>query len=125
MLLEGNPQIKVRSIPNYEPLKYDDLMQWKKNISIPYLNNGGYWGYPDDYHFLIYSQREVSEDDQKYDMMPGFRFTWNYNKQVAPDVIDKHLGTSTWESYFVRFTMHKLFQGCHHTIVLNPHNTSD
>ena len=50
-----------------------DLTQWSKNITAP---KSGY------YKFVL--DRRVSADDIKnleLDMMPGFRFTWNYDKQ--------------------------------------------
>ena len=89
--------MKISSDPTYVNLQDIDRADWEKNIPIMHLNKGYY---EDNYNFLISNQRDVS--DETYDRMPGFRFTWNYNKQLVPDVIEKHSGSTRWESYFVR-----------------------
>ena len=55
-----------------------DLTHWSKTITNPISKDGYMVGY----------YRQVSQDDIKFmklDMMPGFRLTWYYNKQVEPE----------------------------------------
>ena len=54
-----------------------NIKYWSKNIT---ALKGGYCG--------IQLDRKVSKDeirDMKLDMMPGFRFTWNYDKHLEPE----------------------------------------
>ena len=53
-----------------------DLTHWSKNITAPTST-----------HYIITLDRRVLADDLKnldLDIMPGFRFTWNYTKHVKP-----------------------------------------
>ena len=55
-----------------------DLTHWSKTITNPISKDGYIVGY----------HRQVSQDDIKsmnLEMMPGFRLTWYYNKQVEPE----------------------------------------
>ena len=52
-----------------------DLTHWSENITVPSTS------------YRITLHRQVTEDDidnLDLDMMPGFRFTWNYMKHVEP-----------------------------------------
>ena len=58
-----------------------DLRKWTKNITAPNPEYG---------YYFIKLDRKVSQDDIKnidLDMMPGFRFTWNYTRVVEPKSI--------------------------------------
>ena len=58
-----------------------DLRKWTKNITAPNPEYG---------YYFIKLDRKVSQDDIKnidLDMMPGFRFTWNYTRVVDPKSI--------------------------------------
>ena len=73
-----------------------DLTHWSKDITAPSKSS---------YYILL--SRKVSADDMRYmdlDMMPGFRLTWNYNKQLKPEA--KY---SSWEKtkQFVRYNGQK------------------
>ena len=66
----------------YDKKKYDqkdidtDLTHWSKNITAPGST------------YYIKLDRKVSQDEirnMKLDKMPGFRFTWNYDKQAQPE----------------------------------------
>ena len=64
------------------------MTNWTKNISAPNPKYGYYW---------ITLDREVSRDDirsMKLDQMPGFRFTWNYNKQEKSKAIYNKVTTT-------------------------------
>ena len=54
-----------------------NLTQWSKNITrLSYSN------------YFIQLDRRLSHNEirnMKLDMMPGFRFTWNYNKHMQPE----------------------------------------
>ena len=74
------------------------LTHWSKNITAPSTDE-----YP--YYNLVFS-RQVSADDimnnMDLDMMPGFRFTWNYNKYVEPENIYSTYGSEEPSKQFVR-----------------------
>ena len=56
-----------------------DVTNWTKYITAPDLEN---------YYFSIRLVRKLSQDvikNMKLDLMPGFRFTWNYNKLIEQD----------------------------------------
>ena len=82
-----------------------DLAYWSKNITDPF------------YDYYIELVRKVAADDinnTDLDMMPGFRFTWSYNKHVEPW---KKFSTEDKTKQFVRL----LF--CY-TVVVNSTFTS-
>ena len=55
-----------------------DLTHYYRNISNPYASQGAYY---------LYHDRKVSKEDMKYvkyNIMPGLRLTWYYNKEIKP-----------------------------------------
>ena len=55
------------------------MTKWTKNIPAPNPGNG---------YYTIILDREVSQNDirnMKLDLMPGFRFTWSYDKQIEQE----------------------------------------
>ena len=79
------------------------LTHWSKNITAPSTDE-----YP--YYYLTFS-REVSANDidnnMDLDMMPGFIFTWNYNKHVEPEnIYSRYIyGSKEPTKQFVRYTL--------------------
>ena len=65
-----------------------DLTHWSKNITAP------------DRFYDIVLNRKVSADDitnMKLEMMPGFRFSWNYNTKIKP--LDKYSNFATTKEF--------------------------
>ena len=73
------------------------MTHWSKNITAPFTDR---WPYD-----LTFS-RDVSANDiynnMDLDMMPGFRFTWNYNKYLEPENIYSTYGSEEPSKQFVR-----------------------
>ena len=52
-----------------------NLTHWSKNETCP------------SFYYMVHDRFVPEEDirNMKFEMMPGFRFTWNYDKQLEPE----------------------------------------
>ena len=89
----------MTEVSGYDKIEFDyktidaNLTSWSKSINGPLYSSSN----------TIAHDREVSWDDirnMKLDMMPGFRFTWNYDKVIQPEA---RYSTYYANMEFVRF----------------------